>query len=174
MWEECGSFSKRTDSQVPAVWVTPEGLEVWAWRKNIMSGIITESVCLICVGAGTASCVPPIPRRRGSGLQMLRKGSLLMDGSFSSGSVVSRQGVTGSPLSHGCRRHPLPPSPGEGASCQPCLCLPTPEARPLLLLTTFHSFQSSPFFIYHIFIEHLLVVGLEVQEWTRAYGSALL
>lgn len=138
-----------------------------------MSGIIMESFCIICVGAGTAACVLPVPRRRGSGPQMLRKCSILVDGSFSSDSAVSCQGVGGSLLFHGCRRDPLPPSPGEGAA-QPCLCLPMPEARPLLFLTTFRSFQSSPFFIYHIFLEHLLALGLELLQWTRTCGSALM
>lgn len=64
-----------------------------AWRENVMSGIIMEGFCVICVGAEAASCVSPIPHGQGSGLQMLGKGSMLVDGSFSSGSAVCCQGV---------------------------------------------------------------------------------
>lgn len=63
--------------------------ELRAWRESVLSGIIMESFCVICVGAEAASCALSVPCGQGSGLRTLRKGSTLVDGPFSSGSAVS-------------------------------------------------------------------------------------
>lgn len=117
----------------------------WAQRKNIMSGIIMESFRVICVGAGTAACV--LPSHADGDLARRCSGNIphwWMD-PFPL-TAVSCQGVRGSLLFRGCRRDPLPPSPGEGAA-QLCLCLPClrPDASSFLQLFALSSPLPSSF-----------------------------
>lgn len=108
-------------------------------------------------------------------------GQASVRGSFSSGPGAPHQEVTGSPLFPPLQRDALvslPPPPGEAAAwpCRQVPTIPASKAGALLFPSLSAFFFAQPFhlFIYQVFTEYLLALGLEVQEGTRASGFVLM